>query len=214
MPAISADQVKALRDKTGAGFMECKAALTEASGDVEAATTILRKRGLAQAARKVGRSTQQGQIGAYIHAGGKIGVLVEVNCESDFVARTADFRTLVKELAMQIAAADPKFVRREDVPAEELDRERAIYRAQVENAGKPARVVDKIVEGKLNSYFERVVLVDQPSIRDGNVKVSALIAQTVAKVGENVTVSRFARFKLGEESAAPGAGTQPVTVAK
>jgi elongation factor Ts len=198
MPAISADQVKALRDKTGAGFMECKAALTEASGDVEAATTILRKRGLAQAARKVGRSTQQGRIGAYIHAGGKIGVLVEVNCESDFVARTADFQTLLKELAMQIAAADPKFVRREDVPAEELDRERAIYRAQVENAGKPARVVDKIVEGKLNSYFERVVLVDQPSIRDGNVKVSALIAQTVAKVGENITVSRFARFKLGE----------------
>ena len=198
MPAISADQVKALRDKTGAGFMECKAALTEASGDVEAATTILRKRGLAQAARKVGRSTQQGRIGAYIHAGGKIGVLVEVNCESDFVARTADFQTLLKELGMQIAAADPKFVRREDVPAEELDRERAIYRAQVENAGKPARVVDKIVEGKLNSYFERVVLVDQPSIRDGNVKVSALIAQTVAKVGENITVSRFARFKLGE----------------
>jgi elongation factor Ts len=198
MPTISADQVKALRDKTGAGFMECKAALTEASGDVEAATTILRKRGLAQAARKVGRSTQQGRIGAYIHAGGKIGVLVEVNCESDFVARTADFQTLLKELAMQIAAADPKFVRREDVPAEELDRERAIYRAQVENAGKPARVVDKIVEGKLNSYFERVVLVDQPSIRDGNVKVSALIAQTVAKVGENITVSRFARFKLGE----------------
>jgi elongation factor Ts len=198
MPAISADQVKALRDKTGAGFMECKAALTEASGDVEEATTILRKRGLAQAARKVGRSTQQGQIGAYIHAGGKIGVLVEVNCESDFVARTADFQTLVKELAMQIAAADPRFVRREDVPAEELDRERAIYRAQVENAGKPAHVVDKIVEGKLNSYFERVVLVDQPSIRDGNVKVSALIAQTVAKVGENITVSRFARFKVGE----------------
>jgi len=198
MPAISADQVKALRDKTGAGFMECKAALTEASGDVEEATTILRKRGLAQAARKVGRSTQQGQIGAYIHAGGKIGVLVEVNCESDFVARTADFQTLVKELAMQIAAADPKFVRREDVPAGELDHERAIYRAQVENAGKPAHVVDKIVEGKLNSYFERVVLVDQPSIRDGNVKVSALIAQTVAKVGENITVSRFARFKVGE----------------
>jgi elongation factor Ts len=200
MPAISADQVKALRDRTGAGFMECKAALTEASGDVEAATTILRKRGLAQAAKKVGRSTQQGQIGAYIHAGGKIGVLVEVNCESDFVARTADFQTLVKELAMQIAAADPKFVRREDVPAEDLDRERAIYRAQVENARKPAHVVDKIVEGKLNGYFERVVLVDQPSIRDGNVKVSALIAQTVAKVGENITVSRFARFKVGEAS--------------
>jgi elongation factor Ts len=198
MAAISADQVKALRDKTGAGFMECKAALTEASGDLEEATTILRKRGLAQAATRVGRSTQQGQIGAYIHAGGRIGVLVEVNCESDFVARTADFQALVKELAMQIAAADPKYVRREDVPAEELDHERAIYRAQVANTGKPAKVIDKIVEGKLNSYYERVVLVDQPSIRDAKVKVSDLIAQTVAKVGENVTVSRFARFKVGE----------------
>jgi elongation factor Ts len=196
--AIPADQVKALRDKTGAGFMECKAALTEASGDIEEATTILRKRGLAQAAKKVGRSTQQGQVGAYIHAGGKIGVLVEVNCESDFVARTADFQSLVKELGMQIAAADPRYVRREDVPAEELERERAIYRAQMENSGKPANVLDKIVEGKLNSFYERVVLVDQPSIRDQNVKVSALIAQTVAKVGENITVTRFARFKVGE----------------
>jgi elongation factor Ts len=196
--AIPADQVKALRDKTGAGFMECKAALTEASGDIEEATTILRKRGLAQAAKKVGRSTQQGQVGAYIHAGGKIGVLVEVNCESDFVARTADFQSLVKELGMQIAAADPQYVRREEVPAEELERERAIYRAQMENSGKPANVLDKIVEGKLNSFYERVVLVDQPSIRDQNVKVSALIAQTVAKVGENITVTRFARFKVGE----------------
>jgi elongation factor Ts len=198
MAAISADQVKALRDRTGAGFMECKAALTEASGDLEEATTILRKRGLAQAAKRVGRSTQQGQIGAYIHAGGRIGVLVEVNCESDFVARTAAFQALVKELAMQIAAADPKYVRREDVPAEELDHERAIYRAQVANTGKPAKVIDKIVEGKLNSYYEHMVLVDQPSIRDAKVKVSDLIAQTVAKVGENVTVSRFARFKVGE----------------
>ena len=198
MAAIPAEQVKALRDKTGAGFMECKAALTEAHGNIEQAVDILRKRGLAQAAKKAGRSTQQGQVGAYIHAGGKIGVLIEVNCESDFVAKTADFKTLVKELAMQVAAADPKYVRREEVPAEELERERAIYRAQMENQGKPAKVLDKIVEGKLNSYFERVVLVDQPSIRDGNVKVSALIAQTVAKVGENITVSRFARFKVGE----------------
>ncbi len=198
MAAIPAEQVKALRDKTGAGFGECKVALTEANGNLEEATTILRKRGLAQAAKRVGRSTQQGQIGAYIHAGGKIGVLIEVNCESDFVARTADFQTLVKELAMQVAAADPRYVRREEVPAEELEREREIYRAQMENAGKPASVLDKIVEGKLNSFYERVVLLDQPSIRDQNVKVSALIAQTVAKVGENITVSRFARYKVGE----------------
>jgi elongation factor Ts len=198
MAAIPAEQVKALRDKTGAGFMECKAALAEAAGDIEEATTILRKRGLAQAAKKVGRSTQQGQIGAYIHAGGRIGVLIEVNCESDFVARTPDFQSLVKELAMQVAAADPKYVRREDVPAEEVERERAIYRAQMENQGKPAKVLDKIVDGKLNSFYERVALLDQPSIRDQNVKVSALIAQAVAKVGENITVSRFARFKVGE----------------
>jgi len=198
MAAIPAEQVKALRDKTGAGFMECKAALTEAHGNIEQAVDILRKRGLAQAAKKAGRSTQQGQVGAYIHAGGKIGVLIEVNCESDFVAKTADFKTLVKELAMQVAAADPKYVRREEVPAEELERERAIYRAQMENQGKPAKVLDKIVDGKLNSFYERVALLDQPSIRDQNVKVSALIAQAVAKVGENITVSRFARFKVGE----------------
>jgi elongation factor Ts len=199
MAVISADQVKALRDKTGAGFGDCKIALTEANGNMEEAATILRKKGMAQAAKRAGRSTQQGQIGAYIHPPeNKIGVLVEVNCESDFVARTADFLTLVKELAMQIAAADPKYVRREDIPAEELDRERAIYRAQAESAGKPASVLDKIVEGKLNGYYERFVLLDQPSIRDGDVKVSQLIAQTIAKVGENVTVSRFARFKVGE----------------
>ncbi len=200
MAAIAAEQVKALRDKTGAGFGECKVALTEANGNIEQAVDILRKRGLAQAAKKAGRTTQQGQIGAYIHAGGKIGVLIEVNCESDFVANTPDFKTLVKELAMQIAAADPRYVTREDVPAEELEKERAIYRAQMENSGKPANVLDKIVEGKLNSFFERMVLVDQPSIRDGNVKVSDMIAQTVAKLGENVTVSRFSRFKVGESS--------------
>jgi elongation factor Ts len=197
--AIPAEQVKALRDKTGAGFGECKVALTEANGNIEQAVDILRKRGLAQAARKAGRSTQQGLIGAYIHPPEhKIGVLVEVNCESDFVARTPDFQQLVKELSMQIAAADPRWVKREDVPAEELDRERGIYRAQVENQGKPAHVLDKIVEGKLNSFFERFVLLDQPSIRDGDVKVSAMIAQVVAKLGENITVSRFARFKVGE----------------
>jgi elongation factor Ts len=197
MATISADQVKALRDKTGAGFGECKTALAEANGNMDEATTILRKRGLAQAAKRAGRSTQQGQVGAYIHQPeNKIGVLVEVNCESDFVARTPDFQALVKELAMQVAAADPKYVRREDIPAEELERERAIYRAQVE--GKPANVVDKIVEGKLNSYFERFVLLEQPSIRDADVKVSQVVAQVIAKLGENVTVARFARFKVGE----------------
>jgi elongation factor Ts len=195
---ISAAQVKTLRDKTGAGMMECKAALTEAKGNLDEATTILRKRGLAQASKRAGRSTQQGQIGAYIHAGGKIGVLVEVNCESDFVARTADFQNLIKEVAMQVAAADPRYVRREDVPAAELDKERTIYRAQMEGAGKPPQVIEKIVEGKLGSFYERIVLLDQPSIRDGSLKVSDLVAQTVAKVGENLSVARFARFKVGE----------------
>ena len=198
--AISADQVKNLRDRTGAGFMECKAALTEANGDLEAATTILRKRGLAQAAKKAGRSTSQGSVGSYIHMGGKIGVLVEVNCESDFVARTDQFAALVKEIAMHIAAADPKYVRREDVPAEALDKEREIYRAQFAQSGKPASVIDKIVEGKLDSYYSQVVLLDQPSIRDAAVKVSQIVAEATAKMGENITVSRFARFKVGEQA--------------
>jgi elongation factor Ts len=195
---ITAEQVKDLRERTGAGMMECKAALTEAGGNIEEAITILRKRGVSQAAKRAGRATKNGTVGSYIHMGGKIGVLIEVNCESDFVARTEDFQTLVKELAMQVAAADPKYVRREDVPAEEIEHEKAIFRAQFEGSGKPAAVIEKIVEGKLGSFFERVVLADQPSIRDGAVKVAQLIAQAVAKTGENVTVSRFARFKLGE----------------
>ena len=196
--AISADQVKALRDRTGAGFMECKAALTDASGDIDQATTILRKRGLAQAAKKAGRSTSQGAVGSYIHMGGKIGVLVEVNCESDFVARTDQFAGLVKEIAMHIAAADPKYVRREEVPADVLDKEREIYRAQFAQSGKPASVIDKIVDGKLDSYYEQVVLVDQKFIRDDKLKVSHIIAEATAKMGENITISRFARFKVGE----------------
>ena len=196
--AISADQVKMLRDRTGAGFMECKAALTEAGGDIEAATTILRKRGLAQAAKKAGRSTSQGAVGSYIHMGGKIGVLVEVNCESDFVARTDQFVSLVKEIAMHIAAADPKYVRRQDVPADALEKEREIYRAQFAQSGKPANVIDKIVDGKLDSYYEQVVLLDQKFIRDDKLKVSQIIADATAKMGENITISRFARFKVGE----------------
>jgi len=200
MADISAELVKTLREQTGAGFMECKAALVEANGDLEAAVTLLRKRGLASAAKKAGRTTSQGAVGSYIHMGGKIGVLVEVNCESDFVARTDQFSALVKEIAMHIAAADPKYVRREEVPAAALDKEKEIYRAQFVQSGKPANVIDKIVEGKLDSYYSQVVLLDQPSIRDPALKVSQLIAEATAKMGENITVSRFARFKIGESA--------------
>ena len=196
--AITAEQVKQLRDKTGAGMMECKAALTEANGDMEEAVTILRKRGLAQAAKRAGRATAQGTVGTYIHLGGRIGVMVEVNCESDFVARTDDFNNLVKEVAMHIAAADPKWVRREDVPAEAIEKEKAIYRAQMENTGKPAHVLDKIVEGKLGNFYSQFVLVDQPSIRDSNVTIGQLITQATAKTGENIQVKRFVRFRVGE----------------
>ena len=197
---ITADQVKALRDRTGAGFMECKAALAETGGNIEDATTLLRKRGLAQAARKAGRSTSEGLVGSYIHMGGRVGVLVEINCESDFVARTEDFQTLAKELAMHIAAASPLYVRREDVPPEVLERERAIYRSQMEGANKPASVIDKIVEGKLTSFYEQVVLLDQPSIRDPKTSVSQMITEAIARLGENIGVARFARFKVGESA--------------
>jgi elongation factor Ts len=196
--AITADQVKQLRDKTGAGMMECKAALAEAGGSIEEAITLLRKRGLAQAAKRAGRATAQGLVGSYIHLGGKIGVLVEVNCESDFVARTEDFQNLVKEIAMHIAAADPKWVRREDVPAEAIEKEKSIYRAQMENTGKPAHVLDKIVEGKLGSFYSQFVLLDQPSIRDGALTVSQIVAQASAKTGENIQINRFVRFRVGE----------------
>jgi elongation factor Ts len=196
--AITAEQVKQLRDKTGAGMMECKAALTEAGGDQEKAIELLRKKGLASAAKRAGRATSNGVVGSYIHMGGKVGVLVEVNCETDFVARTEDFQGLVKELALHIAAADPRYVRREEVPADVLEKEKEIYRAQFGDSGKPPAVVEKIVEGKLGSFYSQIVLVDQPSVRDPNVTVSQLIAQASAKTGENITVSRFARFKVGE----------------
>lgn len=196
--AISAELVKTLRDRTGAGFMECKAALSEANGDVEQATTILRKRGLASAAKKAGRATSQGIVGSYIHMGGKIGVMVELNCESDFVARTDQFQALAKEIAMHVAASDPTWVRREEVPAEALEKEREIYRAQFAQSGKSAAVVDKIVEGKLGSYYSQVVLLDQPFVRDPAIAVSQVIADATAKMGENITISRFCRFKVGE----------------
>jgi len=195
---IPATLVKKLRDLTGAGMMECKAALQEANGDLDEATTILRKRGLATAAKKSGRSTSEGLIGSYLHMGGKIGVLVELNCESDFVARTEDFQTLLRELTLQVAAASPQYVRREDVPADVLERERSIYRAQMENSGKPPQVIEKIVEGKLGSFYELTVLVDQPSIREPKTTVAQLLQTAVAKLGENISVARFVRFKVGE----------------
>lgn len=195
---ITAALVKKLRELTGAGMMECKAALTEAKGDLEEATTILRKRGLAQATKKAGRTTNEGMVGHYIHMNGKIGVLVEVNCESDFVARTDDFQGVVKEIAMHIAAANPQYVRREDVPQDVLDRERDIYRSQMEGQNKPQQVIDKIIEGKLNSFYEQVCLLDQPSIRDPKVTIGQLVQATIARLGENIAVPRFVRFKLGE----------------
>jgi len=198
MSEIAATLVKTLRDATGAGMMECKAALKEANGDLEEAKLILRKRGLAQAGKKVGRATREGLIGSYIHMGGKIGVLVELNCESDFVARTDDFQALLREVALQVAAASPQYVRREDVPADVLERERSVYRAQMENSGKPPAVVEKIVEGKLGSFYEQVCLLDQPSIRDPKQTVSAMLQATVAKLGENIGIARFVRFKVGE----------------
>jgi elongation factor Ts len=196
--AITAEQVKQLRDKTGAGMMDCKSALTEADGDMEKAIEILRKKGLASAAKRAGRATKDGIIGHYIHMGGKVGVIVEVNCETDFVARTPDFQTLAKEIAMHIAAAAPLYVKREDVPGEVLEKEKEIYRAQFTGQNKPPAVIEKIAEGKLESYFSQVCLLDQPSVRDPNVTIKQMVANAVAKTGENVTISRFARFKLGE----------------
>jgi elongation factor Ts len=195
---ITAALVKQLRDKTGAGMMECKKALTEANGNMDEAITLLRKAGLASAAKRAGRATAQGIIGSYIHMGGRIGVLLEVNCESDFVARTEDFGNLVKELAMHIAAADPKWVRREDVPAAAIEKEKSIYRAQMENSGKPANVLDKIIEGKLGSFYSQFVLLDQPSVRDGAFTISQIVAQASAKTGENIQINRFVRYRVGE----------------
>jgi len=197
--AISAGEVKKLRDLTGAGMMECKAALTEANGDIEAATTLLRKRGLAAATKKAGRSTSEGLIGHYIHMGGKIGVLVEVNCESDFVARTDKFQELTKEIAMHIAAANPTYVRREDVPEDVVAREKEIYKEQVKD--KPAQVIDKIVDGKMNSYYQQFCLLEQASVRDPNVTIQQLVQDAIRILGENITISRFTRMKVGEQNA-------------
>lgn len=195
---ISAAQVKELRERCGAPMMDCKKALTEAKGDLEEAMVVLRKRGIATAAKKATRMTTEGSVASYIHAGGKIGVLVEVNCESDFVARTDDFKDLIKDIAMHIAAADPKFVRKEDVTPEAFEKEKEIYRAQAAATGKPAPVVEKIVEGKMSKFYEEVCLLDQPFVKEPGISIHQLIASKVGKLGENISVRRFARFKVGD----------------
>jgi len=195
---ISATQVKELREKSGAPMMDCKQALTEAKGNLDEAMVILRKKGIASMAKKAARVTSEGSVSSYIHAGGKIGVLVEVNCESDFVARTDDFKELVHDIAMHIAASDPKFIRKEDVTPEAYEKEKDIYRAQAAATGKPPQVVEKIVEGKMSKFYEEVCLYEQPFIKEQTTSVSQLIATKVGKLGENIAVSRFARFKVGD----------------
>jgi len=197
MAEITAQMVKELREKSGAPMMDCKKALTEANGNLEEAIVVLRKRGMATAAKKATRTTSEGVVTSYIHAGGKIGVLLEVNCESDFVARTAEFQGLVHDIAMHIAAVDPRYVRKEDVTASDMEKERDIYRAQAAATGKPAPVIEKIVEGKMGKFYEEVCLLEQPFIKDQAVSIKELIAQKVGKLGENITVRRFARFKVG-----------------
>lgn len=195
---VNASSVKELREKTGAGIMDCKKALAEAGGDVEKAVDYLRRKGLAAAAKKIGRVAAEGLVGAYIHAGGKIGVLVELNCETDFVARTAEFQALLKDIAMQIAAANPRYIRPEDVPPDELEREREIYRRQAADSGKPEKVIGKIVEGKVERFYSEVCLLEQAFIKDPDRKVEGLVKDAVAKLQENIQVRRFARYHLGE----------------
>jgi|SRR5579864_2366334 len=195
---ISAAQVKELREKTGAPMMDCKQALTEAKGDFEQAIVLLRKKGVSVAAKKATRLTSEGSVASYIHAGGKIGVLVEVNCESDFVARTEDFKELVREVAMHIAATDPKYIRKEDVTSADFEREKDIYRSQAIASGKPANIADKMVAGRMEKFYQEVCLYEQPYIRDQNITISQLITTKIGKLGENISVRRFARFKVGD----------------
>ena len=205
---ISAQLVKQLRDRTGAGMMECKKALVEAKGELAEAEVVLRKHGIASAGKKSTRSTKQGVIGTYIHPGAQLGVLIEVNCESDFVARTSDFQELVKDLAMQVAAADPQFVRREDVTEAALAKEREIQRARAINEGKPEKMADKIVEGRMNQYFEEVCLYEQPFIKENTTTIAEVIKTKIAKLGENISVSRFVRFKVGDAAPAETAASE------
>jgi elongation factor Ts len=201
MANISASQVKELREKTGAPMMDCKQALTEAKGDSEQAIILLRKKGVSVAAKKATRATSEGSVGHYIHAGGKIGVLVEVNCESDFVARTEDFKELVHDISMHIAASDPKFVRKEDVTPEDYAREKDIYLAKAIASGKPANIAEKMVAGMMEKFYEEVCLLEQPFIKDQTMSISQLIAAKIGKLGENIAVRRFARFKVGDVNA-------------
>ena len=196
---ITAEQVKQLRDRTGAGMMECKKALSEASGDVGKAVDILRRAGIAKADTRSGRAASEGLVDAYIHAGNRVGVLIEVNCETDFVARTPEFAELVRNLALQACAAGAEYVRREEVPAERIEKEREIFSAQLEGQGKPAAILDKIVDGKLQKFYAEVCLLEQPYIKDDSRTVDDLVKEASAKTGENVVVRRFARFRLGQE---------------
>jgi elongation factor Ts len=196
--AISAKDVKELRERTGAGMMECKAALEETGGDQEKAIDILRAKGAAKAAKRSAREASEGAVGSYIHMGGRIGVLVEINCETDFVARNDEFQRLVRDVAMHIAAASPVAVSREEVPADVVERERAVYREQMRESGKPEKIWDKIVEGKLEKYFQEVALLEQPFVKDPDITVGQLVTQAGAKTGENIVVRRFTRYSLGE----------------
>jgi elongation factor Ts len=202
MAEITPGAVKSLREKTGAGMMECKKALQEADGNEDQAVEILRKRGMASASKKAGRVAAEGAVGSYIHMGGKVGVLVEVNCETDFVARTEEFQALIKDIAMHIAAAEPRYVSREEVPADVLDKEREIAQAQAtgdpKNASKPAQVIDKIVEGRIGKFYEEAVLLDQPFVKDPAKTINELLTEKIAKTGERITVRRFTRYKMGE----------------
>jgi elongation factor Ts len=196
--AVTAAMVKEIREKTGAGMLDCKKALDETNGDIARAMEILREKGLAAAANKAGRIATEGSVGSYIHAGGRIGVLVEVNCETDFVAKTDQFKDFVKDIAMQISASNPRYVKREEVPQEDLDKEREILKAQALNEGKPAHIVDKMVEGRLAKFYEEFCLLEQPFIKDPDKTISALLNEKVSKIGENITIRRFVRFELGE----------------
>src|SRR5205085_7430691 len=198
MADITAQLVKDLRERTGAGMMECKSALKEANGDLGEAEIVLRKRGIASAGKKSSRTTKQGLIGTYIHQGGQLGVMVEVNCESDFVARTDDFQNLVHDLAMHIAAADPQFIRKEDVSSDALEKEKDIQRARALAEGKPEKIVDKVVEGRMAKFYEEVCLYEQPFVKENTLSIDQLIKTKIAKLGENITVARFARFKVGD----------------
>ena len=207
MAEITASLVKQLRDKTGAGMMECKKALTETDGNIAEAEVVLRKRGIASAGKKATRATRQGVIGSYIHPGAQLGVLVEINCESDFVARTDDFQQLVHDVAMQVAAADPQFIRKEDVTPDVLEKEKEIARERARSEGKPEKILDKIVEGRMSKFYEEVCLLEQPFIKDNTLTVGQLVASLIGKLGENITITRFTRYKVGDT--APAADEQP-----